>query len=146
MNKTHLRFCLAITLLMACTSLPAGAGELNDKNIVGVWFGARQQKATKTETQEICHFKSDGSFSISFRRIKDGQLLEEQNESGRWELNGNLKTMVTTHINGKQLDASKYIIDKYLMIEVTDSDMRYEHMKSGAKFRLTRVKEGFKFP
>jgi len=146
MNKTHLRFCLVIILLMACTGLAAAASELKDKDILGVWFGARQQKATKTETQEICRFNADGSFSISFRRIKDGQVLEEQTKSGRWELNGNIKTMVTTHINGKQLDTSKYITDKYVIIEVTDSDMRYEHLKSGAKFRLTRVQEGFKFP
>ena len=143
MKKTHLRFCLVVILLMACTSLAAAASEPKDEDIVGVWFGVRQQKATKTETQEICRFKADGSFSISFRRIKDGQVLEEQNESGRWELNDNVKTMVTTHINGKHLDKSRYITDKYLIIELTDSVMRYEHMKSGAKFKLSRVKEGF---
>ncbi len=41
---------------------------------------------------------------------------------------------------------SRYITDKYLIIELTDSEMRYEHMKSGTKFKLSRVKEGFEFP
>jgi hypothetical protein len=149
MHKTHGRSyptVLLIIALIGSISLAAASEEPSDKSIVGFWFGARLQKATNTEVQEICHFKSDGTFTITFRKMKDGQLIQEQDESGKWEVNGKVKTMVTTHINGKQLDESKYITDQYVIIEVTDSDLRYEHMKSGAKFRLTRVQEGFTFP
>jgi len=149
MLKTHGRFCPTVLLIFALIvsiSLAAAADEPNDKSIVGFWFGTRRQKATNTEMLEICHFKPDGTFSITFRKMKDGKLVEEQNESGRWERNQNVKTLVTTHINGKQLETSRYITEKYLITELTDSEMRYEHIKSHAKFKVIRVKEGFKFP
>jgi hypothetical protein len=88
MDKTYLRFSLLVflTLMIVLTgiSFAMAADEPNDKSIVGFWFGARLQQATNSEIQEICHFKPDGTFSITFRKMKDGQLVEEQNESGQW--------------------------------------------------------------
>ncbi len=105
MRKIHGRLCLTALLIFALIgsiSFAAATDEANDKSIVGFWFGARRQKATNIEMLEICHFKPDGTFSITFRKMKDGKLLEEQNESGRWERNQNVKTLVTTHIHKRR--------------------------------------------
>ncbi len=149
MNKRHVRFFSPILIMVMLIGFISSApllGDPSNKSIVGVWFGARQQKETRRVIQEICHFKADGSFHIRFRKIKDGQPDREQNESGRWELKDNGKTMVTMNINGEDLPESRYITEKYLIIELTDSEMRYEHAKSGKQFRLIRVNEGFEFP
>jgi hypothetical protein len=109
MRKRHVRFCFPIFLLvilMGFASSAALPGELSNKSIVGFWFGVHHHGRTNGETQEICHFKADGTFYIRFRKVKDGQPVREQNESGRWELKDNVKTMVTTHI-GNQGDVVK---------------------------------------
>jgi hypothetical protein len=149
MKRNNIYVCISILLFVTLFSSLSGAAlphESGKERIVGYWFGVYQQVGVDGDVQEICHIKADGSFLIRFRIVQDGHPVGEQSESGRWEVKDNIKTMVTTHINGKQLGGSEYITEKYRITKLTDSEMNYEHIKTGKAFKLTRVGEGFKLP
>jgi hypothetical protein len=149
-KKKHVLICFLVFLMFVLIvpgSFAAPSSKQRATSIIGVWYGVHRQQGSGTETQEICRFGADGSFDIRFRAVeKKGQPVLEQNEAGRWELKGNIKTMVTTHINGKHLGVSQYITDRYLITDLSDSEMRYEDITSKAQFKLIRAKEGFEFP
>ena len=137
--------CLFL-LLFGCTILRHSPNNLKREELVGYWFGVHKQSDIPGDIQEICHMKADGGFNIRFRVVVDGKLIGEQNESGYWQLDGNIKTVVTTHINGRKLEEPKYYIDKYLIKNITESEIVYEEIKSGIEFKDKRVNEGFDFP
>lgn len=149
MNRISIRFSVPILLIVVffgtvtIAALPDG---ISNEGIVGYWFGIFQQESIDGDIQAIAHFKADGNFRIKFRIVQNGRPVAEQEESGRWNLKENLKTMVTTYIDGEHLEPSKYITDTYLIKKLTHAEMDYEDIKTGKKFKAIRVQESFKFP
>ena len=108
----------------------------NEDGIIGCWFGTHQQNDIRGDIQTISCFKSDHTFSVRFRIMQNGRSVAEQTESGKWELNGNIKTMATTRINQESLSTDKYITDKYLILRLTRSEQHYEQMENGIHFKV----------
>ena len=142
------KVALSFSIVLFAAVVAAGLPEKTDNayNITGCWFGSHQQAGIDGDIQNISCFKSDNTFLIRFRVIQNGRQIGEQTESGTWELKGNIKTMVTTHINQEHLDKDQYITDRYLMLGMDGSELHYEHLTSGTKYKAIRVSNEFNFP
>ena len=139
---------LLIPIFFGCASRihPPSLDGPEKERLIGYWFGVHEQEGIDGDIQAIFQRKADGTFYVRFCIINNGKPTWNQEESGTWHLDGSLKTTVTTHINGRHLGESRYITDKYLITKSTDSEILFEHVGTGTKFRYIRVKEGFEFP
>jgi hypothetical protein len=149
MNRRLLNFSVLMLLIVVLfgTISIAALPDITDKDkLVGFWFGVHQQEGIDGDIQAISHFKADGTYYVKFRVVHDGRIVVEQEESGRWDLKDNVKTMVTTHANGMHLGTSRYVTETYIIRKLTHSDLYYEDLQSSTKFKAIRVREDFKFP
>ena len=141
---------LSVTIIVSFLGLNVNAAVLPDgddtERLVGLWFGTHQQDGIDGDIQTLTKFNPDGTFLIRFRLVQGGKAVGEQSESGTWELKNNIKTMVTTHIGVHPLPQDKVITDSYTIYKLTNTEMHYEHIKTGTRFKATRVQEGFVFP
>lgn len=118
----------ALCALMAVLSVAATAQDL-----VGRWYGEGYQH--RVYMHWLVDRRPDGSFSAEFRRYEDCKLVMQQQEVGRWRLEGNTYSTQTHVIDGRMV----FFRDSYILQSVENGVMSYMHMASGTKFSARRV-------
>ena len=120
---------------------------INHESLVGYWYEVHQQDDFDGDVYSITNLKNDGTFYVQFRVKKNGRTVEEQTESGTWDLKeGNIHNTITTSINDQQLPEALYIADSYVILNISSNEMEYQHISTNTKFKANKVDQSFIIP
>lgn len=80
--------------------------------------------------------KSDRTFQIEFGAPGEAN----QRETGRWAVDGQTYTTITSTINGKAIEPlGRQFTDVYLLRDVTSNSMTYYHVRMNLTFKSVKV-------
>jgi hypothetical protein len=124
--------------------------EQNRKWLLGRWYG-ENITASGYDRQYIIERFTDGTMKTHFRFIDPRGHASEQVEEATWGISGGVYYSTTTGVvQGDQvLPTNKELLstyNAYNIIDLSRTNFRYQHVKSGNTYEVHCVRESFTFP
>lgn len=130
-----------IAQLAACSIAPTtkvnNTAASSASEFVGCWYGEDFQPVFRQSASWLMNRQQDGTFHIDFWSWSSSGSLKKQTERGRWSLNKNIYTTITTEINGGVLQEN--YIDDYEIRSFDGMEMVYFHSKAKITFKSKKV-------
>lgn len=113
----------------------------------GHWYGEGYQPALRQHSQWIAHYRVGGGFRVEFRTYAGCRLQRIQVEEGKWTLLNDQILIITSSVDGKDVDASNmHYRDLYRIDRLTEAEFQTTHARTGQQFLTRRVDPDFTFP
>lgn len=128
-------------ILLGCAVLvfasPAAAAT---SYMVGTWFGQGQPESK--DAMYIDRMRADGSWQGEYRTCVKGKPPNDQIQTGRWSLAGDILSLKVDTVNGMPMPRT----DTYKMLEHSANSQKYLSMAWNFPYTPGRVADDFQMP
>jgi hypothetical protein len=139
----HYIAALLAVALLGCAS----PGQRDANPLVGRWYGERFQPYLGGDAKWLIDRRSDGTYTVTFRRYQDGRVVQEHRERGRWVYMSGLYATWTQFLGESETDPKdEHFQDMYLIEIIANGEVKYKHIRTGLDFRAQRVADDFQLP
>ncbi len=118
--------------------------------LIGTWFGETPPN-TGGRVQWIIEREKDGTYRIQFRIFGADGSSGTHLETGIWGISGPVYFSATqgwrqgSEIVGTDTTQARFY-DAYEILSLKESLFEYQHYVTGTKYKVRKVRRGFKFP
>jgi hypothetical protein len=130
-----MRWLLACAVLFFATPAAAAVSYM-----VGTWFGQGQPESK--EGMYIDRMRADGSWQGEYRTCIKGKPPDDQIQTGRWSLAGDVLSLKVDRVNGEL----KPRTDTYKMLAHSANSQKYVSMAWNFPYTPGRVADDFQMP
>lgn len=118
------------------------------RDVTGYWYAELEKN--NSVIKWLNHRKEDGTYKILFKEYVGQELRDQQIERGTWSFSDGFYSTkaqsITTDQGTQQIDSlDEYFRESFWVKYLTDNEMEYVHIKTGAEFKAIRVDSDFDF-
>ena len=108
--------------------------------MVGTWFGHGQPE--NKDSMYIDRMRADGSWQGEYRTCIKGKTSDDQIQTGRWSLAGDILSLKVNTVNGRPSPRT----DTYKMLAHSANSQKYLSMAWNFPYTPGRVADDFQMP
>ena len=126
--------------LLVCAALLSAAPAAAQSYMVGTWFGYGQPESKNA--MYIDRMLADGRWRGEYRTCAQGKAIDDQVQTGRWSLQGDILSLQVETVNGRPMPR----VDTYKMLAHSDKAQKYLSLSWNYPYTPTRVADNFEMP
>jgi hypothetical protein len=126
--------------VVVCAVLLLAAPATAQTYMVGTWFGQGQPESK--EAMYIDRMRPDGQWRGEYRTCSKGKAIDDQVQTGRWSLQGDILSLKVETVNGQP----KARTDLYKMLAHSAKTQKYLSLSWNYPYTPMRVADDFQMP
>ena len=130
-----MRWFLGCAVLLFATHADAAPSYM-----VGTWFGYGQPESK--DAMYIDRMRADGSWQGEYRICRKGKPPDDQIQTGRWSLAGDILSLKVNTVNGTSWPRT----DTYKMLAHSANSQKYLSIERNFPYTPGRVADNFQMP
>jgi len=126
--------------LLVCAVLLSAAPASAQSYMVGTWFGHGQPESK--DAMYIDRMLPDGRWRGEYRTCSKGKTIDDQVQTGRWSLQGDILRLTVETVNGRPMPRT----DDYKMLAHSANTQKYVSLSWNYPYTPARVLDNFQMP